>query len=239
MSLDASSAGLRLPHPARPRRTDRPALAAGARRLLEWVMEVLPIPRRGRTRVRQPRHPRRPVRPRALPEHLARDRGGAAVPRRAARVHEARLAPAAHHRLAGALLRLDPPEHPQARADRDPKRAAGRTRPSTRSVVLAIRAHHLQRSRPCSADAEADPDAANEWLAVNVLQADWFVHAPWLRSRLARARPSLGRLTRSGAERLGRARSRPRGRPGDRAARAPLRSVIPTCPSAEPELSRT
>ena len=82
-----------------------------------------------------------------LPQHLARDHGGAALSRRAAGGHEARLALAAHPRLAGPLLRPDPPQHLPARADRHPGRAAGSARSANQERRPGHpRAHHLQRA---------------------------------------------------------------------------------------------
>ena len=94
----------------------------------------------------------------------------------------------------------------------------------TRSVVPAILVHITYNGLTVlGGRAEADPDAANEWLAVNVLQADWFVHAPWAAIPDSRSsRSSVARAT--DAERCRAARSRaespPRGRPGDRAVLA-------------------
>ena len=50
----------------------------------------------------------------------------------------------------------------------------------TRSVVPAILVHITYNGLTVlGGRAEEDPGAANEWLTVHVLQADWFVHAPW------------------------------------------------------------
>lgn len=175
--------GLRLPHPAHVLGALLivPALAAGARRLLEWQMEVLPIPG-GAAELEfdslgipgglfglvfflsiSPGIMEELLFRGALLESMKRDWrwpriiGWQALFFGLIHLNIYRLAPTA---ILGALL-------------------AGLAL-RTRSVVPAILVHITYNGLTVlGGRAEADPDAANEWLAVNVLQADWFVHAPW------------------------------------------------------------
>lgn len=175
--------GLRLPHPAHVLGALLlvPALAAGARMLLEWQMEVLPIPG-GAADLElgglgipggvfglvfflciSPGIMEELLFRGALLESMKRDWrwpriiGWQALFFGLIHLSVYRLAPTA---ILGALL------------------AALALR--TRSVVPAILVHIAYNGLTVLGERAAhDPDAANEWLTVHVLQTDWLAHAPW------------------------------------------------------------
>ena len=175
--------GLRLPHPAHVLGALLvvPAITAGARKLLDWQMEVLPIPGGaadlglGSLDIPggvlglvfflsiSPGVMEELLFRGALLEAMKRDwrwpriLGWQALFFGLIHLNIYRLAPTA---ILGALL------------------AALALR--TRSVVPAILVHITYNGLTVlGGRAEEDPGAANEWLTVHVLQADWFAHAPW------------------------------------------------------------